>query len=122
MSSLMETVRALRHRHDFRGDVFLSATVTGVPRAGINDPLRQISNDSNMRTAMENKDPRCLSCGEQEVNMTCAEQLAGFVSRASFDDISNAARLQLKIDRKSTRLNSSHTVISYAVFCLKKKK
>src|SRR5438034_2605979 len=28
----------------------------------------------------------------------------------------------LAIDRKSTRLNSSHTVISYAVFCLKKKK
>src|SRR5256885_10410927 len=28
----------------------------------------------------------------------------------------------LKIDRKSTRLNSSHLVISYAVFCLKKKK
>src|SRR5947207_908895 len=27
----------------------------------------------------------------------------------------------LDIDRKSTRLNSSHTVISYAVFCLKKK-
>src|SRR5438132_14412292 len=27
-----------------------------------------------------------------------------------------------KKDRKSTRLNSSHTVISYAVFCLKKKK
>src|SRR5438034_3273995 len=26
-----------------------------------------------------------------------------------------------EIDRKSTRLNSSHTVISYAVFCLKKK-
>src|SRR5437588_3371804 len=35
-----------------------------------------------------------------------------------------AARLQLLADdqdRKSTRLNSSHTVISYAVFCLKKK-
>src|SRR5436190_12300974 len=30
--------------------------------------------------------------------------------------------LQRFIDRKSTRLNSSHTVISYAVFCLKKKK
>src|SRR5260221_3680187 len=26
-----------------------------------------------------------------------------------------------RVDRKSTRLNSSHTVISYAVFCLKKK-
>src|SRR5438132_7705492 len=29
---------------------------------------------------------------------------------------------QFIIDRKSTRLNSSHTVISYAVFCLKKKR
>src|SRR2546426_9319908 len=28
---------------------------------------------------------------------------------------------QAKTDRKSTRLNSSHLVISYAVFCLKKK-
>src|SRR5438034_10010555 len=30
--------------------------------------------------------------------------------------------LAAELDRKSTRLNSSHTVISYAVFCLKKKK
>src|SRR5699024_12655094 len=30
--------------------------------------------------------------------------------------------LSLKTDRKSTRLNSSHVSISYAVFCLKKKK
>src|SRR2546426_6693266 len=29
---------------------------------------------------------------------------------------------ELDLDRKSTRLNSSHLVISYAVFCLKKKK
>src|SRR5256885_10437227 len=28
---------------------------------------------------------------------------------------------QITLDRKSTRLNSSHLVISYAVFCLKKK-
>src|SRR3954464_2701853 len=28
----------------------------------------------------------------------------------------------VSLDRKSTRLNSSHTIISYAVFCLKKKK
>src|SRR2546426_1317989 len=32
------------------------------------------------------------------------------------------ALLFLLADRKSTRLNSSHLVISYAVFCLKKKK
>ena len=30
--------------------------------------------------------------------------------------------VMIDLDRKSTRLNSSHTVISYAVFCLKKKK
>src|SRR5205085_11365844 len=30
--------------------------------------------------------------------------------------------LKVAIDRKSTRLNSSHSQISYAVFCLKKKK
>src|SRR5438552_8558258 len=34
----------------------------------------------------------------------------------------NVLRLQVPIDRKSTRLNSSHQIISYAVFCLKKKK
>src|SRR2546426_1783955 len=32
------------------------------------------------------------------------------------------AKHQQRQDRKSTRLNSSHLVISYAVFCLKKKK
>src|SRR5690625_6102707 len=31
-------------------------------------------------------------------------------------------RTQFRIDRKSTCLNSSHVAISYAVFCLKKKK
>src|SRR5260221_6178383 len=34
----------------------------------------------------------------------------------------SASRRSPDRDRKSTRLNSSHTVISYAVFCLKKKK
>src|SRR5438132_5413239 len=38
----------------------------------------------------------------------------------SFSELSR--RSAVPRDRKSTRLNSSHTVISYAVFCLKKKK
>src|SRR5439155_1999662 len=38
----------------------------------------------------------------------------------SHDDV--AAQHELAKDRKSTRLNSSHVAISYAVFCLKKKK
>src|SRR5438445_6759622 len=38
------------------------------------------------------------------------------------DGASLIGSLRGKIDRKSTRLNSSHANISYAVFCLKKKK
>src|SRR5690348_13647193 len=47
-----------------------------------------------------------------ELRARCAEER----SRAE------AAREALKADRKSTRLNSSHPSISYAVFCLKKKR
>src|SRR2546422_6471707 len=36
--------------------------------------------------------------------------------------IINKIRMHYEVDRKSTRLNSSHGYISYAVFCLKKKK
>src|SRR5688572_8144330 len=49
----------------------------------------------------------------------------GFIERL---DILNERRLglhslgEVHLDRKSTRLNSSHSQISYAVFCLKKKK
>src|SRR5258708_10211554 len=37
-------------------------------------------------------------------------------------DLVDGAPKPIKEDRKSTRLNSSHQIISYAVFCLKKKK
>src|SRR5258708_14943202 len=45
---------------------------------------------------------------------------------ASVEDVAGAEsepdRSMRSVDRKSTRLNSSHQIISYAVFCLKKKK
>src|SRR2546422_6062985 len=46
------------------------------------------------------------------------------VARTALQNASSVAGLMLTtdaIDRKSTRLNSSHGYISYAVFCLKKK-
>src|SRR3712207_6906786 len=49
---------------------------------------------------------------------------AGIVApRARVDEL-EVARIErvMAVDRKSTRLNSSHANISYAVFCLKKKK
>src|SRR5260221_7494682 len=49
-------------------------------------------------------------------------QVAAVVERHADDVGSGADAEGASSDRKSTRLNSSHTVISYAVFCLKKKK
>src|SRR3712207_8659197 len=55
------------------------------------------------------------------------EPLHGAVPLHGDDDLTvgrpaqRAADLELVRDRKSTRLNSSHANISYAVFCLKKK-
>src|SRR5260221_5703650 len=54
----------------------------------------------------------------QEVREYFEEHQAEFTR----PDALRNTRGPLARDRKSTRLNSSHTVISYAVFCLKKKK
>src|SRR3712207_8193349 len=45
------------------------------------------------------------------------------IRHSAIDGINRATDVMLggKLDRKSTRLNSSHANISYAVFCLKKK-
>src|SRR5437870_6735920 len=51
-------------------------------------------------------------------------RIDGFGARpviARNHDLNVHGFLQLPLDRKSTRLNSSHVAISYAVFCLKKK-
>src|SRR3712207_7812566 len=45
-----------------------------------------------------------------------------FVAGEAYEaNLAVALRLLQRLDRKSTRLNSSHANISYAVFCLKKK-
>src|SRR5438034_1410251 len=48
--------------------------------------------------------------------------LKAATSGANQPPVSSFTKSCNALDRKSTRLNSSHTVISYAVFCLKKKK
>src|SRR3712207_6857919 len=50
------------------------------------------------------------------------EGVAGFFGASSIERLSvePALEAQTRRDRKSTRLNSSHANISYAVFCLKK--
>src|SRR5438132_8572790 len=51
-------------------------------------------------------------------SIAAASRSAGKIQSSGSSAIAEAS----VADRKSTRLNSSHTVISYAVFCLKKKK
>src|SRR5256885_7192935 len=58
--------------------------------------------------------PDRLVRGEAHLSDSLGRRL---VEQPLRDDVHERAR-----DRKSTRLNSSHLVISYAVFCLKKKK
>src|SRR5207253_7903283 len=63
----------------------------------------------------------------QEVAIKLGSRLRGGLLVKSFHvldqggDIANALPADSGGDRKSTRLNSSHVAISYAVFCLKKK-
>src|SRR3712207_9020803 len=64
--------------------------------------------------------------GNRAIDLIVAKEAGGF-RRGAVDpgrslgaDPASGATVTVKADRKSTRLNSSHANISYAVFCLKK--
>src|SRR5471032_3560670 len=65
----------------------------------------------------------CLRWRTDYVAGTCSrnDALAASNHACSLSAVSDG-RCRPSLDRKSTRLNSSHITISYAVFCLKKKK
>src|SRR2546426_8860996 len=61
----------------------------------------------------------------RSIDTSAARQASGVLAVLTGADLAADGLGNLptdKTDRKSTRLNSSHLVISYAVFCLKKKK
>src|SRR5690625_7101142 len=63
------------------------------------------------------------SAAKGPMSTRTAKALQSQEKLSSLTDLSKAASLQsVNKDRKSTRLNSSHVAISYAVFCLQKKK
>src|SRR2546427_7678841 len=70
-------------------------------------PYTTLFRSERRRLGIDDDDPR--ACG--------ARHLDGAGDRVHLE-----ARADGEEDRKSTRLNSSHSQISYAVFCLKKKK
>src|SRR5256885_9420681 len=61
-----------------------------------------------------------LARRDRNGSQALAERAGAFAQRRAADGATNS-RSWLIQDRKSTRLNSSHLVISYAVFCLQKK-
>src|SRR3712207_7928788 len=79
------------------GTPVLEAMTRDVPSVGHWRPL-----EASMRALMESKAPALMIVDD-------GGRLVGLLTPEN-------------VDRKSTRLNSSHANISYAVFCLKKKK
>src|SRR2546430_5055039 len=84
------------------------------------------SNDSSARVPVVHRLVNAAAAPPQRTTATgncrryCAEN-APMEKRFSPVDLLASHALDMR-DRKSTRLNSSHSQISYAVFCLKKKK
>src|SRR5204863_6704476 len=72
------------------------------------------------RQLVEGRDS--LAIGQEKIDHDRRDFLPSLIAQA-FDRVAAATHpLDFEGDRKSTRLNSSHVEISYAVFCLKKKK
>src|SRR2546430_12027045 len=62
-----------------------------------------------------------LSPSDQHLRLKDAQAAADVKNETHHRYRNSSGRCHALIDRKSTRLNSSHSQISYAVFCLKKK-
>src|SRR5439155_13967864 len=90
---------------------------------------RRFNRDTDARKAlMRNLCTSLLESGRITTTEARAKELRRWVERlittAKAQDIAARRRVSAEVskpDRKSTRLNSSHVAISYAVFCLKKK-
>src|SRR5690349_24647511 len=66
--------------------------------------------------------PICQSASTAAAGSSSGKTSRAQPSVANGETVHATERSSTTLDRKSTRLNSSHVEISYAVFCLKKKK
>src|SRR5256885_10328741 len=100
--------RELSQRFDFKdtGARFELQEFTVTLHAQVDFQLKQMLEILKLRLSKRGVDLACLEVKEPQTSLSAAHQEV--VLRHG--------------DRKSTRLHSSHLVISYAVFCLKKKK
>src|SRR5258708_10587657 len=89
-------------------------------------PVLLISGEAGAKTKQFCRDLGAVAYFEKPVDFDALRaQLADFLKtrrKERRSEVRVRLRVPLRLDRKSTRLNSSHQIISYAVFCLKKKK
>src|SRR5205814_7022971 len=84
---------------------------------------------SNQRDFFGSHTPLCSQIVIGAIGLHCIKGCLNCIKHGSitfthgnaFNRSINHGATNIKLDRKSTRLNSSHLGISYAVFCLKKK-
>src|SRR5690242_21487123 len=101
----------------FQDDQFMKSMTQGYEDAGKKYGIKILTANTNNDQAKE-----------AELIQTYIAQavdgiaIAPLSQDASIPNLKDAQSKGIQIDRKSTRLNSSHMSISYAVFCLKKKK
>src|SRR5258708_28157878 len=103
----------LRIRRPPRSTLFPSPPLFRSPPVSLSDPAPPISTSSP-------PPPSALSA--EDVSAEPSSVSVSPLAKAAPFTVSPAELVALaSVDRKSTRLNSSHQIISYAVFCLKKK-
>src|SRR5439155_24292534 len=86
-------------------------------------PYTTLFRSSSPSRARRRSDPRAAAAPRCDESRAQARHTSGGVLGCQRDGVRVLLRPALQAgDRKSTRLNSSHVAISYAVFCLKKKK
>src|SRR5690554_7414042 len=85
--------------------------------------VKREDDDYDRRNAISNIHKRIFELGYKELDLGGAteEKFKEFIWGHKIYGIDGKVDKLGKKDRKSTRLNSSHVRISYAVFCLKKK-
>src|SRR2546426_8075691 len=99
-------------------------TMGGIPYPGrsLREMLASVSLDLFIQALTQEVDDGALEAAVHGGPDRVVEARNDGLARLFLQGQHRPAVLLVETDRKSTRLNSSHLVISYAVFCLKKKK
>src|SRR5690348_17700253 len=118
------------HRPDYAVSapaVVLAAGAERTKKIRLTSAVTVLSSDDPVRVFQDFATLDLLSGGRAEIMAGRGSFIESFplfgYDLDDYDDLfAEKLDLLLAVDRKSTRLNSSHPSISYAVFCLKKKK